>query len=124
MSFATPTTQCKGETWGSSISMSAPPPVRPMLVLALVSWCFRPFEEPAMTEIVIVLSLGSARPDDRLEIEASSESAFLANNASSSRSASWPYSEGPQVVLKFKRPLCCAVKTHSPLPVVLVWHYL
>jgi hypothetical protein len=34
-----------------------------MLVLALVSWCVRPFEEPAMTEIVIVLSSGSERPD-------------------------------------------------------------
>jgi hypothetical protein len=67
--------------------MSAPPPVRPMLVLVLVSWCFRPSEEPEMTEIVIVLSFGSDRPDDRLEIEPSSESAFLANNASSSRSA-------------------------------------
>src|SRR5712664_3756768 len=63
MSCVTPTTQCKGETCGSSISMSALPPVLPMLVLALVSWCVRPFEEPPMTEIVIVRSAGSERAD-------------------------------------------------------------
>lgn len=55
MSWVTPTTQCKAETWGSSISMSAPPPVRPMLVLALVSWYAWPFKKPLMTEIVTVL---------------------------------------------------------------------
>ena len=48
-----------------------------------------------MTEILIVLSFGSSRPDDRLEVEPSSESAFLASNASSSRSA---------VMALFRRP--------------------
>ena len=37
--------------------MSAPPPVRPMLVLALVSWYAWPFNGPVMTETVMVLFL-------------------------------------------------------------------
>src|SRR6266550_4473844 len=52
MSWVTPTAQCKAETCGSSISMSAPPPARPMLVLALVSWYTRGLEGPPLvTEI-------------------------------------------------------------------------
>ena len=57
VSRVTPTTQCKAETCWSSISMSAPPPVRPMLVLALVSWYAWPFNGPVMTETVMVLFL-------------------------------------------------------------------
>ena len=87
MSSVTPTTPCKGASSGSFISMSAPPPTWPMLVFALVSRCVRPADGPVMTETVIVLSLGSARPDGRLVSEPSSKSAFLANNATSSRSA-------------------------------------
>src|SRR5437016_14012288 len=37
--------------------LSAPPPVRPMLVLALVSWYAWPFNGPVMTETVMVLFL-------------------------------------------------------------------
>ncbi len=62
MSCVTPTAQCKTETCGSSISMSAPPPARPMLVLALVSWYTRGLEGPPLvTEIVIVMFLGAHR---------------------------------------------------------------
>ena len=62
MSCVTPTAQCKAETCGSSISMSAPPPARPMLVLAWVSWYTRGLEGPPfVTVIVIVMFLGAHR---------------------------------------------------------------
>src|SRR6266481_9873936 len=69
-----------------------------------------------VTEILIVMSLGGDRPDDRLEIEPSSESAFLANNASSSRSAVMALfrrpASGPQIqgapLLRGKNPLSTA----------------
>ena len=78
--------------------------------------CVKPVDGPVMTEILIVLSFGSDRPDDRLEIEPSSESAFLANNASSSRSAVMALfrrpAGGPQIqgapLLRGKNPLSTA----------------
>jgi hypothetical protein len=73
-----------------------------------------------VTEILIVLSVGS----DRLEIEPSSESAFLANNASSSRSAVMALfrrpAGGPQIqgapLLRGKNPLSTARPSRLALP--------
>jgi len=57
----TSTAQCTRDTFRSSISMSAPPPSRPMVMSGRDNSYSIPCDEPAITEILIVLSCGSAR---------------------------------------------------------------
>lgn len=57
----TSTAQCKRDTFGSSISMSAPPPDRPIVTSGRDNSHSIPCDEPVMTEILMVLSRGSAR---------------------------------------------------------------
>ena len=57
----TSTAQCNRDTFRSSISMSAPPPNRPIVMSGRDNSHSIPCDEPAMTEILIVLSRGSAR---------------------------------------------------------------
>lgn len=55
------TTQCKRETSGSSISMSAPPPSRPIVTSGRDNWHSIPCDEPVRTEILMVVPCGSDR---------------------------------------------------------------
>lgn len=57
----TSTAQCKRDISGSSISMSAPPPNRPIVMRGRDNSHSIPCDEPVITEILIVLSRGSVR---------------------------------------------------------------
>jgi len=122
MSFATPTTQCKGETWDHQFRCRRRHPS------AYAGFGFgqlvpQTFEEPARTEIVIVLSFGSDNLTTGWKSNRRAKARF-GDHASSSRSAVVALFRrtvgGPQI----QGPFCCAVKTHSPLPVLLFWHHL
>src|SRR5258706_5097909 len=63
ISCRTSTLQCLREISGSSISMSAPPPNRPMIIRGLVIGCLIPLAGPPIPEMVMFLSLGSSRPE-------------------------------------------------------------
>src|ERR1700730_3952013 len=57
----TSTEQCRRDTSGSSISMSAPPPNRPTVTSGRDSSNSNPCDEPLMTEILMVSPCGSVR---------------------------------------------------------------
>src|ERR1700732_3838595 len=57
----TSTEQCRRDTSGSSISISAPPPNRPIVTSGRDSSHSNPCDEPVMTEILMVSPCGSAR---------------------------------------------------------------
>src|SRR5579864_6033202 len=57
----TSTAQCERETSASSISISAPPPSRPIVINGLDTANSVPCDLPASTEIVTLLPAGSVR---------------------------------------------------------------
>jgi hypothetical protein len=57
----TSTAQCKRDISGSSISMSAPPPNRPIVTSGRDNSHSIPCDEPVMTAILMVRSRGSVR---------------------------------------------------------------
>lgn len=76
----TSTAQCKRDTSGSSISMSAPPPNRPMVISGRDSSHSIPRDVPVMTQILMVWSCGSVR----LCVSGARESSSLEARARSS----------------------------------------
>ncbi len=76
MSRLTSTAQCTRETSASSISISAPPPKRPMVTSGRDKSYSFPCDGPVTTEILIVLSCGSVKLDVRESRAPASRASF------------------------------------------------